>query len=80
MYSRRTVAATFNYDVWAQSLSNGATSGAAFAVANVTTRREMTPNIACGATTTCVTPYRWFDPGDTLTDADRIKAKVITYP
>ena len=48
-------------------------------ISNASTAREMTPAIACDTTTSCVAPYRKYDPNDTNTDADRVVARVLSY-
>ena len=78
-YYRIPQTVAFNFDVWGQSLAGGALSGAPFVISNSSTIREMTPTIACASSTSCVALYRWFDPADTTTDADRIKARALSY-
>ena len=78
-YQRGPSATVFDYGVWGQSLLNGATSGAAFAISSGSGIREITPAISCAAATRCVVPYRWFNPTDTQTGVDRIKARALTY-
>ncbi len=78
-YYRIPVSVDYNFDIYGQSLNGGALSGAAFAVANGSSIREMTPAISCGTTTSCVDVYRWFNSGDFTTDVDRIKARLLSY-
>jgi hypothetical protein len=70
----------FNFDVYGQGIVNGVVSVknhyTVSAQANI---REMSPDIACTSTTSCTSVYRWFNTADTTTDADRTKARVITY-
>jgi hypothetical protein len=84
-YWRAPTSATFDYDIWAQGVTTAGTlNGAAYTVSATTGAREWTPAIACGFSLTggssCVTPYRSFNPADTSTGTDRIKARFVTYP
>ena len=78
-YWRAAIGATFDHGVWGQTISTGAVFGAPFVISDGSGRREVTPAIACISGTSCVAPYRWFHPQDTTTNADRIKARVLTY-
>ncbi|MCX5748049.1 MAG: hypothetical protein NT062_36780 [Proteobacteria bacterium] len=79
-YYRSGLAEYFDFDVWGQSIDTGATAGAAVVVSSTTAVREMTSAVACLTSTSCVVPYRWFNPADSTTDVDRIKARILTYP
>jgi len=72
---------TFDYGVYLQSLNNGALVGGNTALATQAGVREQSPSIACGPNSLfCISVYRSFNPSDTQTGVDRIKAKTIFYP
>jgi hypothetical protein len=72
--------ATYDFDVYGQTILSGAPSGSRYAVSAQSNIREMTPALACASTTSCTAVYRWFNAADGTTDADRTKARVVTYP
>jgi len=78
-YWRAAPSSAFDYSVWGQSLNSSLVVGAPFAISNATGVREMSPAIGCSTTLSCVVPYRWFNPADTTTSSDRIKARVLSY-
>lgn len=70
---------THGTDIYARRVKPKARCSPSGDVSNGAGIREMTPAIACISSTSCVNPYRWFNPGDTESDADRIRARVPAY-
>jgi hypothetical protein len=78
-YIRTPVGQLFDHNVWGQSITGNALNGAAFPIASRVGVEETMPAIDCGQPTTCVAPFREFDPADMTTGVDRIKARVLGY-
>ena len=72
--------ATYDFDVYGQTIVDNSLSGSRYVISNQANIREMTPAVACATTASCTAVYRWFDTADATTVADRVKARVIGYP
>lgn len=71
---------TFDYSIYGQLIANGTVSGSAYLVSGQAGIREMSAAMGCSSLSSCLVGYRWFNPFDTTTDSDRIKARLVSYP